>query len=147
MSGSGSTPTVTRTPPGVVRSVAANSPTATLTSRATGSADVQVRRPSTTSDGGSWSPVIRTVSRSGAETRSGDVGDRAAGRLAGHVDERVAGPADPGSQASSGAPLAHQDTPSSLPRRSKAPVPSDSVKSSSTSVDSPAPSSSSSSTT
>ena len=36
---------------------------------ATGSCEVHVRRPPEALDGGSWSPVIRTVSRSGAETR------------------------------------------------------------------------------
>ena len=138
-SDSGSTPAVTRTPPGVVRSVVVNSPTATLTSRATGSADVHVRRPPDGFDGGSWSPVISTVSRSGAETRSVT---SATGLLAvspRHVDERVARPADPrlpGEQRSPAGPPGHARR--RLPRRSKAPVPSDTVKSSSTSVDSPA---------
>ena len=53
----------------------------------------------------------------------------------------------PGSQASSGAPLAHHDTPASVPSRSNVPVPSEIVKSSSTSVDSPGSSSSWSATT
>ena len=120
-SGSGNTPTVTRVPPGVVRSSVVNSPAATLTSRATRSTDVQVRRPSWAADGSAWSPVIRTVSCSGADT----VICTAAAELVA-VSPRIptngsrAQPA-PGSQASSGAPLAHQVTPSSVPTRSKVP--------------------------
>ena len=53
----------------------------------------------------------------------------------------------PGSQASSGAPLAHQETPSAVPRRSKPPPPSRRLNDSSTSVDSPAASGSDSRTT
>ena len=45
-----------------------NSATATLTSRATGSVEFQVRRPSCGAEGSAWSPVIRTVSASGADT-------------------------------------------------------------------------------
>ena len=138
---------MTRTPSGVVRSVVVNSPTATLTSRATGSSDVHVRRPPEGFDGGAWSPVISTVSRSGAETRSvtSATGLPAVSPRTSTKGSRAQ--PTPGSQASSGAPLPHQDTPVSLPRRSKAPVPRETVKSSSTSVDSPAASTSSRVTT
>src|SRR5215210_4608734 len=67
---SGSTPVVTRVPPGVVASVVVNGPAATPTSRATGSSDVQVRRPPLGVEGSAWAPVIRTVSSSGAETET-----------------------------------------------------------------------------
>jgi hypothetical protein len=125
----------------------ANTPTATATSRATGSAAVHVRRPSRGSDGGFCSPVMSTVSRSGAET---SILVSATGLVAVSPPAAANGSRaqpTPGSQASSGAPLAHHETPWSVPNRSKPSEPSDSVKSSSTSVDSPASSSPSRSTT
>jgi hypothetical protein len=97
-----------------------------------------VRRPPEGFDGGSWSPVISTVSRSGAETRSvtSATGLLAVSPLTATKGSRAQ--PMPGSQVSSGAPLPHHDTPVSVASRSNVPAPSETVKSSSTSVDSPA---------
>jgi hypothetical protein len=143
----GSTPAVTRTPSGVVRSSVVNLPTATLTSRAAGSADVHVRRPSRAAEGSVWTPVISTVRSSGADT---SMRVSAAGLVVVSPLISTKGSSaqpTPGSQASRGAPLAHHDTPSSVPTRSKAAEPRETVKSSSTRVVSPAASSPSRSTT
>jgi hypothetical protein len=131
----------------VVRVAVPNSPTATLTSRATGSVEVQVRRPSRSAEGSSWSPVMSTVSSAGAETlmRVSATGLAAVSPMIPTNGSRAH--PTPGSHASSGAPLAHQETPSAAPTRSNSPRPSVSVNSSDTSVDSPAGSSWSSRTT
>ena len=90
---------------------------------------------------------MSTVRSSGAET---ETVVSAAGLVADSPPRSTKGSSaqpTPGSHASRGAPLAHQETPSSDPNRSNPRVPSDRVKSSSTSVDSPAASSSANSTT
>src|SRR3954467_10530441 len=131
----GSTPVVTRVPPGVVTSVVVKEPAATATSRATGSCDVQVRRPSRGTEGSARAPVIRTVRSSGADTVTtvSATGLDAVSPL--RATNGSSAQPTPGSHASSGAPLPHQEAWSSTPNRSKAPPPRDSAKSNSTSVD------------
>lgn len=133
---------------GVVVSAVAKRATATLTSRAAGSVEVQVRRPSASgAPGAAWSPVMSTVRSPGTETLSVV---SAAGVVVVSPETATNGSRaqpTPGSQASSGVPLAHQVTSSAAPTRSKPPAPMVSVKSRATSVVSPAASCSASRTT